>query len=92
MREVLTRGEVDAMAFSGMEVIVSQYASRRVETTTRRNWRERLISWPWRPWLAFVKSVRYEPTAFTMNGKLVVHPEYLAAIKLWDRQETGDSR
>ena len=26
-------------------------------TTYRRSWRERLLSWPWRPWLAV--GVRY---------------------------------
>lgn len=50
--------------------------------TVRRIWRDRLLSWPWRPWVATEQ--RPDPMIYKIAGqrfRYVAHPETIARYK-----------
>lgn len=73
------------VTFMGIPVYVCDYLP--VATTkVRRTWKERLFSWPWRPWVAYkevptssVYLLKGTPTAWGGDA-LLMRPEDIAAV------------
>lgn len=63
--------------FAGMRVIVQG------PSTVRRSWRERLLSWPWRPWITekVVKSPIGPRDCIRFGDTLVMGPEAWSVLK-----------
>lgn len=61
----------------GIPIIESPFLTTPVEETVNRSWKERLFSWPWKPWEA-TKVIHYEiPSTEVLrlpNGIWVCHP------------------
>lgn len=76
-----------------MRLIESLYLTESVERTERRSWRERLLSWPWRPWHA-TKTVWVQvPSrkAVRLSDRLlVVHPEFKKEIERLSAMRPGE--
>ena len=71
------------MLIGGLKVIVSAWAVHvKPPLTVRLTWRERILSWPWRPWRA-TKSVHVpdEPAAFMFKDHILIHPHLMASLK-----------
>jgi hypothetical protein len=52
--------------------------------TAPRSWRERLFSWPWRPWVATKPVPRFMPrkdAILLADGRLVMHPTTYRALQ-----------
>ena len=45
----------------------------------KRTWRERLLSWPWRPWV--VNKSFAKPAMYKVGTKLICHPALLPALR-----------
>jgi hypothetical protein len=54
-----------------------------------RSWRERLLSWPWRPWIRCKTVTPQRPYrgALNMKGGLVMHPLTFMALKEATKEE-----
>lgn len=58
---------------TGLRIIESPHLT--VPRTVTRTWRERLFSWPWRPWRATRVVQAPDPSMYQMAGGLLVgHP------------------
>lgn len=69
-------------ALHGLPIIESVYAVKDGEPIIhRRRWRHRLLSWPWRPWVATQIEIPKVPTAYQMGAVLVAHPAVVAELK-----------
>jgi hypothetical protein len=56
-------------------VTISAYATKPGDpVTTRRSWRNRLLSWPWRPWVATTTHTPMVPAAYRTPQGWVIHP------------------
>lgn len=68
---------------NGIVVIESVYAmTNGAPVTTRRAWRERLFTLPWRPWIATTMRTPMVPGFFQMaDGRIVAHPAALAQLR-----------
>jgi len=53
------------------------------ETLTKpRDWRERLFSWPWRPWVRFkTEDVPYRGAVRIGDNTLLMHPVTVQALR-----------
>jgi hypothetical protein len=77
-----------------MHIVQSLHAV--VKTDAQRSWKERLLTWPWRPWRA--TKVRRKPAAFTIDEEalgiyggrryMLVHPSLVEQL----RQQTEYQR
>lgn len=65
----------------GMRVVSSPYAVEWDSYPVRRTWRERLFSWPWRPWAAMRNRIVSRPGCFRMGNTLYMHPELVAELR-----------
>lgn len=67
-----------SLLLNGMRVIESVHLEQDGEPQTiRLTWRERLLTWPWRPWIAtvtFVPKVPYRGAIQLNANTLVMHP------------------
>ena len=45
----------------------------------KRSWRERLWSWPWRPWV--VTKVFHKPAMYQIGNTIVAHPSLMSQIR-----------
>lgn len=72
----------EAMNFSGIEILTSPYLTEPESRVVARTWRERLGSWPWRPWVREKTIVVQVPSkqVYMLNGKAVMHPEQLRTL------------
>ncbi len=79
--------------YMGLMVITSLYLTVSREVTVERTWKERLWSWPWRPWVLTAQRMIQVPSDDVMRigyNTIVMHPEKLKELR---RQlEVGDSR
>lgn len=66
----------------GARVYTSSLLTVAAERATRLTWRERLLSWPWRPWESLrISSVQVpDPKVYQMGNVIVGHPETIAAL------------
>jgi len=53
----------------------------------KRSWRERLWSWPWRPWV--VTKVFHKPVMYRIGNKIVAHPSLMSQIR--DAEQANDA-
>jgi len=66
-----------------MKVVESPKHADAVPVTVRRTWEERLLSWPWQPWVG-TKGVMMEvPRApkVQAGGRILMHPETAAILR-----------
>ena len=64
---------------SGLQIVTSVYLTKPLKTG--RTWRERLFSWPWRPWQEF-RIINVPDRQFYIVGKTVhCHPAMLAELQ-----------
>ena len=51
-----------------MKIIYSQYAGSYVEKTVFRTWKERLFSFPWKPWKSIKLSKEFKPEIYFLDS------------------------
>ena len=72
-------------SLSGRRVLESAYLTESGEPCeVRRQWRERLFSWPWRPFKAtrtVIPQVPMKGGYLLADGTIVMHPETLRQLK-----------
>ena len=84
----------DHLPFADLDVKLSEHMVEAHYVDRVRSWRERLLSWPWRPWLRLeqVRSVRPSSRAVMIDERTVVmHPatyETLKAVARLQRDAT----
>lgn len=71
------------MRLVGMPVRFSEYLTKPEERIVSRSWRERWLSWPWRPWVATRTLTVQVPSneALMVGGYLVMHPQAFKALQ-----------
>lgn len=70
--------------FSGFRVVLSPSLTEPGEPVqVPRTWRERLFTWPWRPWRTTRTYVPQVPSsqAYRVGDTLYLHPETWAALR-----------
>lgn len=69
------------------KVIIDNNCAKRI--VTKRTWKERLFSWPWRPWVA--ETITYKPEMWKVGDAIICHPAIYAALNSeLDRIARGD--
>lgn len=73
------------MMFNGLKVIESVWLTEPGDPVeVRYSWRQRLFSWPWRPWRAtytMIPQVPMKGGVRMSNDTIVMHPETLRQLK-----------
>ncbi len=70
------------MHFQGMKVIESVWATQPGEPkTVQRTWKERLLTWPWRPWITTKVVPTHIPAAYRVGNMWVVHPTIMNELR-----------
>lgn len=72
------------MTFAGLKIITTPELMERGEPIqVRYTWRERLISWPWRPWVATYTRIPLVPSSriYRMGHSLVMHPQMVDRLR-----------
>lgn len=83
-------GVLAATGYRGLRVVINPELTTDVEVESSmevdRTWRERLFSWPWRPWLS-MKTITYsvvdrqpDPNIYFVDGVLYCHPKLAAEV------------
>jgi hypothetical protein len=68
--------------FNGLRVMVSAHAEKDGDpVVVRRSWRDRWLSWPWRPWVAQRTHIPRVPAMFQTREGLLVHPALIPALR-----------
>lgn len=64
------------MNYLDYNIIESIHCTVPEEQVTRRSWRERLLSWPWRPWITERRVVVQvpSPNVYLIDQIIVCHP------------------
>lgn len=73
-------------SFAGIPVTLDPWLTDATYRTERRTWRERLVSWPWRPWVV-MKTIRIEvPSSrvLRVGNRLIMHPATWSRLKAHD--------
>lgn len=69
----------------GISIIESDHLTVQEECTNQRSWRERLLSWPWRPWQATEVIIEQvpDPNVYWVKGRaaIVCHPAIAQCIR-----------
>jgi hypothetical protein len=76
---------------NGMRIIANPLLTERVDRVVRLTLKERLLSWPWRPWITTKTVIDIVPSDKILkmpNGTLIVHPLTLSRL----RNNINDSR
>ena len=73
------------MPFLNFRLITSEAMVDTKLETAPRNWRERLLSWPWQPWVKTKQVQVYVPRQdYVVNersGTIICHPTMLEPLK-----------
>jgi hypothetical protein len=72
-------------SFAGLKIIES--LSCTIEETVIRTWKERLFSWPWKPFKKFKTITKPNEGYFSCGDTIVCHPQF--ARKLREALEAG---
>lgn len=74
--------------FNGLRIIESTMLTRRVPSRRTRTWRERWLSWPWRPWARDCACTIEEPDpmVYQVPGGLMMHPATAQQFKAMVRK------
>lgn len=75
------------MMFNGKHVITSLFMTEAGDPIeVRRGWRERLWSWPWRPWRRTRTIIPQMPskTVYVTQNSIVIHPAMLDELRKLD--------
>jgi hypothetical protein len=66
-----------------MHIIECPLCTVTEQRPARRSWRERLLSWPWRPWVAAKEiSVKVpDPHCYTFDNVVVCHPAMATELR-----------
>lgn len=69
--------------FTGLAVHTNPLLVKNETRTVARTWKERLITWPWKPWVATRTEVYQVPSEeiFRIGDRLICHHDMLARIK-----------
>lgn len=75
--------DLDRRYIAGMPVFTSEHMCKKMTETIDRTWRERLFSWPWRPWVTQRMSIYFVPDEEVMmlDNKLIMHPATYARFR-----------
>lgn len=80
--------------FGGTRIFESIHITIPAERTVIRSWKERLFSWPWRPWQATKVIVEQvpSPNLYRFGQDIVGHPQTIRLLKEQLAQEglSGD--
>lgn len=75
------------LGLSGMRIFESvncvEFTGKTLHREDKRTWKERLFSWPWRPWKA-TKTVYYPetiPAMYRIGDRIVAHPAKIVELK-----------
>jgi hypothetical protein len=66
-----------------MHIIECPLCTITEQCLARRSWRERLLSWPWRPWVAtrMVDIEVPDPHCHTFGNVMVCHPAVAQRVR-----------
>lgn len=72
-------------SFGGVKVLVSEHATSPVDARLirLRTWRERWLSWPWRPKRRWADAGQHpdEPACYRTPQGLIVHPKIYRSLR-----------
>lgn len=72
------------LEFNGIRVITSEWLTEAGEpVTVRRSWRERLLTWPWRPFQTtrtYVPQIPYRGAYKLPSGVMLMHPDTFRSL------------
>lgn len=71
------------MTLQGMRVRESEWLTVSGDPVqVRYSWRRRLLSWPWRPWVATYTMIPQvpDPDVYRFGNELVMHPQTLRTL------------
>ena len=77
-------GVASLYGLSGYQIIEESHCTKGEEYIVSRSWRERLFSWPWRPWATTkVVTVRVpDEKVYVLNDSVIVcHPTIAAELR-----------
>lgn len=62
--------------FGGLRICEAEHLTKTEECFLRRTWRERLFTWPWRPWRATRKIFIQvpDPNFYVVGDMVLCHP------------------
>jgi hypothetical protein len=65
------------------KLIENPYLVVEVQHIVRRNWRERLLSRPWKPWIANKVEIEYVPweRVIVAGDCIIAHPEIIRGLR-----------
>lgn len=71
----------------GLQIIEStncvEFTGKMLSREVERSWKERLFSWPWKPWKS-TKTEHYPeavPVMYRIGNRIVGHPSKIAELK-----------
>ncbi len=69
--------------YCGMRIVESVWCTVPEEHVVSRPWRERLFSWPWKPWVAEKMVVVQVPDkqVYVMGHSIICHPVVAKQIR-----------
>jgi hypothetical protein len=74
--------------FNGLKILESLYlVVPDGEQIVKRTWRQRLLSWPWRPWVSTTHIAKYKPDQNLYKigeDSIVGHPVTIAKLAGWN--------
>jgi hypothetical protein len=71
-------------SINGLRIVESEWLTVTRSTLVTLTWRERLLSWPWRPWVPrrVVTTVVPSPHVYQFGDTLAMHPETLKRLRV----------
>ena len=71
------------MYLNGLNVLESESLTETVEKTIHLNWKQRLMSWPWRPWVHTKVMYTEVPSdkVIVLGDTLICHPSMARMIR-----------
>ncbi len=70
----------------GISIIETNYLVKEIQIAVNKTWKERLLSWPWKPWIKTKIKIEYVPDEETVyhdkiNNIIYCHPIVAQRIK-----------
>jgi DNA-directed RNA polymerase subunit RPC12/RpoP len=76
-KKIMNQGYIGC-GYCGMNIQYSPHTY--TYKTVNRSWKERLLTWPWRPWIK-TKTIK-EPGIYQMGNTIIAHTSYQGEIDM----------
>jgi len=83
------------MRYCGKEIITSLHMTKTSDPfSVKRTWRERLFSWPWRPWQTTKMITKQIPSdeVYVFEDRMMMHPETLRQLQAELKEHTNEDQ